>query len=447
MRKYPEIHTVKKEVYKKIVNAFVPPKVYVSLEQNNGEEAECIVEKGASVKEGEKLADGVFSPIPGTVEDFELKVMPNGNVNKTVRIALKGQFSYLGKKINEVDYTAFSSDSLIRHIEEYGVLNTFVTDRPVLLAPQLKEVLSHKKRLLVVRLVDDDPSRLLDAVLFSVYRKEIIRGINIAVRAIDAEGVILVCDEKFERTEDFNEIKVPVFEVKLQPKDFPAALAELVCQNVRKNAKDSLFKKVSKYDLFMDSSSVLELYRSVSFDMPVIDRYVLVDGDCIPSTGVLKFAIGTPFETIAEHCGGFVKQPASIIVNGMVTGFSAGSLNVPLTKYVKSIRFNSAVKTVSQTQIQCIRCGNCRRVCPVSLSPDIIVHHLIGGAACPADYIASSDFCVECGLCNSVCPSRIPLLQTIREYKSKFSAKNKAAGIKHFSSEKTLEEEGIDEKR
>lgn len=424
MKKYPEIHTVKREVYKKIVNAFVPSKVYVSLEQNNADEVKCLVEKGDSVKEGEKIAEGVYAPIPGTVEDFELKVMPNGNVNKTVKISLSGQFSYLGKKLKELDFTSYTSEALIKKIENYGILNTFVTDKPELLGNQMQSVLSHKHRLLAVRLIDDDPSRLLDSVLSSIYQKEIVKGINIAVHAIKAEGVILICDEKFVKSEEFEKISVPVIENRVQQKLFPLTLAEIVSQNVRKNSKEPLFKKLSKHDLFIDSSSLLELYRSVSFDMPVIDRYVLVDGDCLPSTGVLKFAIGTPFETIAEHCGGFIKSPASIIVNGLVTGFSAGSLNVPLTKYVKSIRFNSASKTVSQTQIDCIRCGNCRRICPVMLSPDVIVRHLMGGAACSADYITSSTYCIECGLCNSVCPSRIPILQLIRSHKSEISQKN-----------------------
>lgn len=445
MKKYPEIHTVKQDVYKKIVNAFVPSKVFVSLEQNNAEEVECLVEKGQILEEGEKIGEGVFSPIPGKVEDFEFKVMPNGNVNKTVKISLKGKFSYLGKKIKEIDYTSFTPELLIKHIEEYGILNTFVTDRPVLLSSQLKEIFSHKHRLLVVRLIDDDPSRLTDSVLSSQFTAEIIKAINIASYAINAEGVVITTGEKFVKSSEFDQIKLPVFINRVESKLFPLTLPELVCQSVKKNAKDAIFKRLSKHDLFLDSSTLLELYRCVSFDMPVIDRYVMVDGDCLPSTGLLKFAIGTPFELIAEHCGGFIKKPASIIVNGLVSGFSAGSLNVPLTKYVKSIRFNSSSKTVSQKQIECVRCGNCHRICPMGLSPDVIVRHLMGGVAAPADFIESASFCMECGLCNSVCPSRIPLLQLIRDFKEESRAKVIKEEKQIASSEKTVEGK-IDEK-
>ena len=95
----------------------------------------------------------------------------------------------------------FSSSSLIRHVESYGVLNTFFTAKPVLLSKQLEEVSKHKHRILVVRLIDDDPSRLIDSVLTNEYLDEIISGVQIASYCINAESVIFIVEKEFNELE------------------------------------------------------------------------------------------------------------------------------------------------------------------------------------------------------------------------------------------------------
>lgn len=412
MKKYPYIHTVKKDAYKKIVNGFVPSSVYIALDKGN---KDCIVTPGDVVKEGQRIGGTAYSSIPGIVEKRELKNMPDGEIGEVVKISLRGQFSYLGKIIKEHDYKAYSPAILIRMIEDYGLMNTFISDDPVSLAKEMKEVAHHRHRLLIVRLVDDDPSRLIDSVLSTTYSEQICKGIEIAAFMINADGVILVTDKKTDYRSSFDAISVPHCMLRIDEKMFPSTYAVEICHAVKKTFKEKPFDSICKYDLYMDASTVLELYRSISKNMPVIDRYILVNGDCLPATGIIKVAVGTTFESIAEQCGGFLKTPQSIIVNGTITGFSAGSLSVPVTRYVKSITFNSASKTPVQTGTQsfCLRCGNCHRACPVHLSPDIIVRHLSGGAAASADFISSSAFCIACGLCNSVCPARIPLMQII----------------------------------
>ena len=174
MTMFSDIRTVKVEAYKKIVNGFIPKTVYVSLNQNMNTCEESLVKTGDKVEEGQEIAKGIYSPIPGIVDGFEMQVMPDGKISKVVKIMLGGKFSFLGKKKTPFDYKLFSSSSLIRHIESYGVLNTFFTAKPVLLSKQLEEVSKHKHRILVVRLIDDDPSRLIDSVLTNEYLDEII---------------------------------------------------------------------------------------------------------------------------------------------------------------------------------------------------------------------------------------------------------------------------------
>lgn len=430
MIRYPDIRVVKKEAYKKIVSGFLPKTVYVSLNQNKKENKDSIVKQGDRVEEGQQIADGIYSPIPGIVNGFEMQVMPDGTVNKVVKISLDGKFSFLGKKIRPIDYKLFTSLSLIRQIEKYGILNTFVTDKPVEIASQLTEVAKHNHRIIVARLFDEDPSRLIDSVIASEFVDEILEGIRIVSHCIDAEGVVFVVSKDFKFINKLEQFEIKNQIVKMETSHYPLALTRLICSIVKKQAKDELFKKISRYDLFTDSCTLFELFRCVTRGMPSIDRYILVNGNCLPATGILKVALGTSFESIIEQCGGFIKQPSSIIINGQITGLSSSSLNVAVTKYVKSITFNSSMKTPDQSRCLCIRCGNCRICCPVKLSPDIIYRHLVGGAAASSDYMKTAKYCIECGLCNSSCPSRLPIMQKIEEYKKQInSAENEEKNV------------------
>ena len=118
--------------------------------------------------------------------------------------------------------------------------------------------------------------------------------------------------------------------------------------------------------------------------------------------------------------GGFAKTPSLIIINGSICGTSVQSLDVPVTKYVKSVEFISKVRNTNSHVYSCINCGNCRFACPVKLSPDILYTNTINFKLLPENFAASSIACIQCGICNTVCPARLPLSQTISLLKNKY---------------------------
>lgn len=432
---FPNVHTVKKNAYKQSVEGFIPSSVVVPLNQDSDVDCQCLVKEGDKVEEGQLLASYntkngfpqvVYSPIPGIVEKIFLNPSPNGKIIQSAKIKLQGSFKYIGKKRIEIDYEKLTPNGIVNEIAQKGILNTFVSTKAVPLADEMEKIKSNKNRILIVRLFDDDPSRMIDSILTNLYQKNIIEGIKIAIKAIDADGVVLVTDNNIEQPEMFNPFEIPTLFLKLKSKEYPSTFKQNICVEVKKHSKNMPFTKISKKDLFTDSSTMLELYNSIKFDKPVISRLVHVSGNCLPASGIIKTPIGTSFENLAEQCGGFVSKPGAIIVNGMITGFSAGSLNATVTKYVKSVSFITKFQCPDQRQSVCIRCGNCRNACPAKLSPDIIYRHIIGGQSASPDYLASTTFCLDCGICNSVCPSRLPLSQRIKEYKEKIDAHKSA---------------------
>ena len=77
---------------------------------------------------------------------------------------------------------------------------------------------------------------------------------------------------------------------------------------------------------------------------------------------------------------------------------------------------NTAQEPSAQAVSECIRCGHCERVCPVSLLPQQLYWYARSAEHAALERYGLSD-CIECGACSRVCPSQIPLVAVYRDAK------------------------------
>lgn len=423
MTVFPNIRPQKKNMYKKTVNGFVPKTVVVPLRQDMSGNCEWLVSPGDTVEEGQLIAvsektNGIFSsvyaPIPGKISGKELCVCPDGRTCDALRIELKGSFSFLGKKKELISPRFLTARAIFDSINKNGLVNTFIANEPVLLATEMQQAATERSPLLVVRLFDEDPSRLTDSLITQFFFDSVMQGALMTADAFGAAGIIFIAEKSFVVPEELPSGKTPFVFIKADSKKYPSGLKNEIIRTVRKNSREPWVQTISKQSLFTDASTMLETFRTVGFSMPVIDRYVHISGDCVPASGLIKVSIGTTLQELAEQCGNLIKKPGAIIVNGLVAGMSAGTLSAPVTKYVKSVVFAPLLSAPDQRQTECVRCGNCRRACPQGLSPDV-VFRLLKNRTKNGDtaFIQSASLCDNCGLCNATCPARLPLCQVI----------------------------------
>lgn len=443
MISFPNIHILKKKAYRKCVNGFVPETVVLPLRQDMNGECGLLVKPGDTVKEGQLVAEkivlekgkfnsSVYAPIPGKVTGIEECVCPDGKTSAAVRIRLSGSFSFLGKKIEPKSVQGVPRDFLLDDIARKGILNTFTSNEPRLLADDIKSASKERTRILAVRLFDEDSSRLTDSLLSRLYRKEILEGSRICAKALGAHGIVFVSEKEPGNQDGEKENKngenpeasgagkqgIPEILICANPKKYPSGYRNQIASLVRSRVqeKDEIFRKISRKSLYTDSSTMLELYRAAVLGIPSIERHILVSGECLHASGLIKVAVGTTLRQLVAQCGGFVKEPGVILINGYVSGFAAENLDSPVTKYVKSVTFVPKSKVPDQRMSVCVGCGACRRVCPEKLSPDMIYSRITSGADVPEVYLSSAKYCTNCALCNSCCASRLPLSQVIYGY-------------------------------
>jgi electron transport complex protein RnfC len=413
--------------YKYSENAFLPRMVVIPLTQEKKCLCKSLVFPGDIVKEGDVIAESensvgsakIHSPVPGKVIDFVSVLCPNGRYEKAVRIQLAGSFIYTGKPDSHKDWHYLSSSELINKFACDGLLNTFITGKPISLSAQISS-LKNKDCSLVVRLFDDDCFRLADSLLSKFYFNQILEGAKITASALNAKRIVFVMDEKAPFDESkIEQDKINIIFLKMNISKYPAGFKHKIITAFKKTYRKQQQLPLYMEDLFVDSYTMYAVYNSIVCNQPVISNYVHFSGNCIPVSSFLKIKTGFLIKDIIEQLGGFVHQPSLIVINGRICGNAVNSLEVPVTKEVKSIEFISKIHKTDYHIYNCIDCGNCVNVCSVGLAPDLLYKYAVNNLKLSQVQINSAVRCSGCNLCNTVCPSRLPLSQTIGVLKNK----------------------------
>lgn len=414
-------------------NAFLPARAVVPLEDEGKGESEILISEGDFVKEGQVVAKSrncyVHAPVSGKVEKVADGIFSSGKKGLCAEIALGGELVFTGKKIIEnEEWTLRPSQTLAYKLKEAGVFSTFAKKVP--LYEEIKNIKKTKNLVLVVRLFDEDPSVLCGKFVSQKFTRQVATGALVLAKACEAEAVVFVNDKKskidIKKYLAEQNPSVKIFYADADLKKYPFGTKHNLVSAAKKCSDDEILKTLGKNDLFADSQTLLHVYNAVVLEKPEIDTFVHVTGDCLNSAAVMDVKIGTPLGDIVKMCGGFKRKLSKIVVNGTVKGISATNLEIPVTKSIKSVEFVPAGKAKSQHSEICIRCGNCRKVCPAELWPGNLYRIMHAAHENPdilkAEEMAkTSVLCMECGLCNSVCPARLPLSETVSILKEKMN--------------------------
>lgn len=411
--------------FENCVRSFLPQYTVVPFSQIRGQKFHSLVKENDTVKEGQIIASPdndnnndalIHSPIPGKICGIINCSLPDGQMGRAIRIRLTGSFSFLGKKENKINYKSCSQSELINLFLRNGITNTFSNSQS--LSTQIEKCQKTNKKILVARLFDEDPSRMTDSFVYEKYTEQVIEGLMIIAKALDAKGIVFAISKyagkDLENLNSDNDI--PYMKIPVDTKKYPCGFKQNLLQFIKKeakNEKNDTFINVDANDLFVDPETAYSVYEAIVLGIPVVERFIHVTGSCLRSAGMFKVRIGTPIQSLTKQCGGFKNAPAKIIINGMITGFAISNMETPVTKIVKSVMFVSANELDDQTSTQCIRCGKCRIICPEGIFPDLIFRHKTGGKPIGQDLVKTANMCSGCCLCNSICPARLPLSQTI----------------------------------
>ncbi len=147
--------------------------------------------------------------------------------------------------------------------------------------------------------------------------------------------------------------------------------------------------------------------------MPLVERYVTVDGGCVKTPKCVLAPIGVSIEELVNFVGELEGEPHKVVYGGPMLGITVPNMSAPVLKITNAVLLLSEKETEFPKQTACIRCGECTNQCPFGLAPASIAKAYKMRDVAMLEKL-NVNACMECGICSYVCPASRPLVQTMK---------------------------------
>lgn len=425
-------------------------KVSIPMSQHIGAHCTPTVAVGDTVLRGDVIGEmqkglgcPVHASVSGKVTAIEKKQNAMGTVIEHVVIESDGQGTLCEDiRPQEETLSEISAERLIEIVRAAGISGMGGATFPTY--AKLQGALG-KVDHLIINSAECEPYITVNHRLMLEHPESILRGIQILLKLFGLmEAWIAVEDNKMDAVRVLEEaigpshrIRVKVMKTKYPQGDERQLIYALTGKEIPTGKLP-----VDVGCIVFNVETCAAIYHAYDMNMPLIDRLVTVDGDCIRTPKNLRVPIGTPYMDLIEACGGLVKTPNRVINGGPMMGHAQWDLNAPVTKGTSALLVLSEGAVQKQTQPSvCIRCGRCVKNCPMHLMPNYLTAYARMGRYAEAEKMHVMS-CVECGTCSYNCPGQVQIVQYIRVAKGAIRAEQAAARARAAASMPEFEKGG-----
>lgn len=413
---------------KKIEFLPVPKQVSVPVAQHIGAPSEPVVKKGDVVKVGQLIAKStgfvsanIHSPVSGTVFKIDDILDASGYKRKAIIIKTEGdewdesidRSPQLRKEIT------LSAEEIVKKVGEAGIVGLGGATFPA----QVKLSVPPGKtcEVLILNGVECEPYLTSDHQLMMEKGEEIMVGTQILMKALKVDKAIIgIENNKKDAIDHMTNLAKGYAGITIEP------LKVQYPQGGEKQLIDACIKRqVPSGKLPIEVGAVVHnvgttfaVYEAVQKNKPLVERVVTVTGKSVTNPCNLMTRVGTPLNELIEAAGGLPEDTGKIIGGGPMMGKALPSMDVPVTKGSSGILIMPEEISKRATVEPCIRCSKCVSVCPMGLSPYLLMTVSDKKIWDRAEEEKIMD-CIECGSCSFTCPASRPLLDYIRLGKGK----------------------------
>ena len=392
-----------------------PKKVYIPLISGNDTNITILVNKGEYVYKGSIVGKRkgdfripIHASISGTVLDFEERTCYNGEKVKCVVIENDFKEKIEQKLSIKKSINQYSKEEFLELLKENGIVGMGGAGFPTYVKYESKNI-----NTLIVNAVECEPYIMADYALAKAKCEEIletidaileINKINEAIIAIKKENVVLKqIFDNFIGT--YLKIKI-----KLVPNVYPIGWEKALIKQITGKDYDNYPSDIGI--IVNNISTIYAIYEALKYNKPLIERIVTFSGEGLEEPHNVLVKIGTAVSEVLKELK--IKQDRIIVAGGPMMGTKVEDLVIsPNLNCVLALNDNITLAT------PCIKCGKCVNVCPVKLSPVLIMK---------AKYKNEKDIkkfkslrpekCIGCGLCSYICPAKLFVRERVKEAKN-----------------------------
>lgn len=436
-----------------------PELIYIPMQQHIGAPATPVVAVGDKVTRGQRvgscdkgLGSHIHSSVSGTVEAIKSVNDAQGRPVQTIVVrndfenTLCPDVKPFWDKHPELprDMTV---ELLAAMVQEAGISGlggaTFPTHVKISSA-------KGKAERVIINCAECEPYITANHRLMLEQPERIISGLQILLDAFDIkEGYLAVEDNKPDAIAILEEATKDIPEIKVQPlkTKYPQGDERQLVYAIMKKEIPTGKLPADLGCVIFNAETCAAIHSAVVDGMPLVERVITVDGDCVKEPKNLLVPLGTPFSALLAYCG--LKEEKTlrkVVSGGPMMGHAQYDIDTPAVKGTAAILALSADEDIKKSlPSHCIRCGRCLANCPMHLAPLYIMRN-----AKAEDFEAAEKFgamsCVECGSCTYICPGNMPIVQYIRIAKQRIGDdRRKKAAQKKAAEEKAAAEKAAQE--
>ena len=396
----------------------VPDKLIVSLHQNIGVAAEALVKPGDLVLKGEpigatpegKLGARVHAPTSGQVTAVALHPVPGRADALCVHIRSDQEDRRWPGYAAQLNPLSLPALQLRAAVAEAGIVGLGGAQFPT--SNKLNPDADVKT--LILNGVECEPRINCDDALMRYRAEEILLGAQIMLRILAADNCIIAI--KSDTLTAIQQIRSALrklgdnrISLALVPPVYPAGGEAQLVQLLTGQEIPAGGRPWDVGTLCQNVGTAAAVAHFLSSGEPLISRIVTVTGSGIAEPANIEARIGTPLNKLIQFAGGYTADQMQLVMGGPMMGIPLADDGLPITKASNCIYVQAIQKTQPPPlEMPCIRCTDCATVCPVALTPQLLLQAQRTDDFEKLQQLGLSD-CIECGCCDYVCPSHIPL--------------------------------------
>ncbi|MCQ2551869.1 MAG: electron transport complex subunit RsxC [Clostridia bacterium] len=435
-----------------IIPMALPEKVYIPMSMHIGAPCKPLVAVGDHVKVGQLIANcdapvsaPIHSSVSGDVEAIEVFMTQNGRPDTNIIIKVDGK-----QEIAETVKPPVinSKEDFVKAVRDSGLVGLGGASFPMSIKYNTKP---GQVDTLILNGAECEPYITVDHAAMLAHAQEMVDGMRTAMKWLGiARGVIGIESNKPDAIAKFKSILSGADDIKVCElrQIYPQGAERVIIYETTGRHLIAGKLPADVGCIVSNVTSMLKLQQFLATGMPLVTKFLTVDGNAIARPQNVEVPIGTMICDLIEFCGGIKEgvEVKKILLGGPMMGRAIPRDDFAILKSNNAVLCFDGTFAQQNKETACINCGRCVNGCPMNLMPARLSRaYKDKNVDMLREYNVMT--CMDCGCCTYSCPARKQLNFEIKQAKLLVMEDDKKKKAKAEAEAKAAEEAKANEQK